>query len=255
MRINDYLTDDTSLISAYKKNECIAVYPGREEIFYKAFDINEFICERIGIIQNLNVNHYFLLSLSDSYGEIKYSTIKNNKNNNIKLGSYNFCTDKNKIYMPSSTGMDLYDVLEWPTTDSNREELANEILKLFAFDIYTWQTDRDYYNIKFEIDSKREFHLSTIYDFEESLDVSCLYDGIFVYDNALYKFQDLDDYFKIMDEFPIFKDYLKSYQDIDLCKEIKIMFDERNLDISKFPLDRYKRFEEESQKMLCKILK
>ena len=38
MRINDYLTDDTSLISAYKKNGCIAVYPGREEIFYKAFD-------------------------------------------------------------------------------------------------------------------------------------------------------------------------------------------------------------------------
>ena len=99
MRVKDYLTDNTSLISAYKKNSSMAFYPGREEIFYKAFDINELICERIGVIQNLNVNHYFLLSLDDSYGEIKYRTIKYRKNNNIKLGSFDFCTDKDKIYL------------------------------------------------------------------------------------------------------------------------------------------------------------
>lgn len=255
MKLRDYLTDDTSLISAYKRNSSMAFYPGREGIFYKAFDVNELICERIGVIKNLNINHYFLLSLDDFYGHINYGMISNRKDNNIKLGSYDFCIDKDRIYIPCSTGIDLYDVLEWPTTDSNREELTDEILQLFAFDIYTWQRDRNFYNIMFEIDSEREFHLSKIYDFGESLDICCLYDGIFYYDNALYKFRSVDDYLKLMDEFPKFREFLKSYQDIDLCKEIEVMFDERNLDISKFSLDRYKKFEEESQKMLCKILK
>ena len=254
MRLKDYLTDNTEFISAYKRNSSIAYYPGREKIFYKSFDINELICERIATIQNLNVNHYFLLSLDEFHGRVKYKNIKKN-NSILKLGSYDFCADLDRIYFPCSTGVDLYDVLEWPDNDDNRKELLDEILQLFAFDIYTWQRDRCFYNIMFEIDSESEFHLSKIYDFEESFDVNDSYDGIFHYDNSLYKFRNLDDYLKLMDEFPKFREYLMSYQGIDLEREIKHVFDERDLNINKFPMDQYKIFEEKSQKMLCKILR
>ena len=191
--------------------------------------------------------------LDDIYGVTSFKSVRDSDCSDIKVASYDFCINDEIYYMTCPPNVDFFDVLSWCPNEKNRLELADEILKLFALDTYTWQRDRCSYNIMFEIHSNGEFHLSKIYDFEESLSIDALYDNV-MYDNALYKFFNVDDYYKLFDIYPQFRKYLEDYQKIDLCKEITSMFLERDFDIKNFSLDKYKKFEEASQKMLCKIL-
>ena len=127
------------------------------------------------------------------------------------------------------------------------------MLELFALGIFIWEEDRFTYNIIFEKRSNGEIHLSKLFDFGDSLDNKLFPNG-FNYYNSLYDFENKEDYIKMMDLYPQFREYLKFYSNVSLVSEIEKICESRNLNIIEFPIEHYKRFEEASQKHLQKIL-
>ena len=248
------LTINTPYVRAKRKTELIAEYTGMPSIYHKDFDINEFIGEELAGIRGVNSVHYFpvLFDDIDSLLQIKdYSK----KRQNIRVGSFDFkvpgviySTGPNLPYYEESCTFD--DILYLCRDDKNREELINELLEIYALDIYSGQTDRPN-NIFYEFHPNGEIHISKLFDYEWSLDPNLK--EYYVADFHI--FRTISDYQKFIIKYPQFEIMLRSYLDVNLEEVIKKMARFRKFDLSRVDIDSYKRFDEKSHKKLEKILR
>lgn len=253
MEIFDHLTSDTLITVADYRNDSVATIPNKKRIFYKDFDINEFIGEKLADRRNIKTNHYFLLSFLEGLGEKKYKDIMSDYGSEkipIKIASFDFEVDQDQCLRYYN----FEEILEFCPTKKNREEFTKEVLEMFALDTYMGQVDRMRYNYMIQVDSNFDIHLGPLYDYECSLNIDYLDDKA-IYKNTLHKLDTIMDYKNTIDKYEYFYECLKSYLDVDLCSVIQDVFDDRKLDITGLELDKYKRFEEISQKLLSKILR
>ena len=248
------LTINTPVVRASMKNAGIALVRGKPEIYYKSFDITEFIGEQLASIRGVNSAHYEPIC----FGRYKKALSNIKRDNgiiNIKVGSYDFKKDDYQYigrvfgYFPEGWNM----WLEKCVDDDNRLAFINEHLEMYALDTYMGQYDRDH-NTIYEVRSSGELHLGPMFDYEGSLRIDSngkLPD----YCTYFHKFSLIDDYHKLMGQYPQFKDMLKSYYDVDLVKQIICMSEKRGFDLSEFDFEPYKEFDEASHKKLELILK
>lgn len=249
------LTPKTSIVCVTKKNDAIAEMPFMPEIYHKTFDINEFIGEELAEIREIKSAHYFPLSFSN-IKDVKNEKVPFNEDT-IRVGSYSF-REKGKAYLSASTltlGMDdisFDSILSQYNTEKNREIFLNENLEMFGLDIYMGQQDRPL-NCYYVYDETGEMHLSPLFDYENSLEM--LVEDDFEYRSDFAYFNSIDDYQEMMVKYPKFEEILRSYTDVQLIPTILFMGETRGFDLSKLDLEPYKRFEEQTQKRLEKILK
>ena len=146
--MNDYnlLKKNSPIVFANKKNDCIAtIHSSLPDVYYKTFDINEFIGEQLATIRDVKSNHYFPVSFSrDARNRLDdYSFCRNN----IKVGSFDFMKDGVEYFvapeLPFYFDKAPFDILlELCCNDQNRETLINENLEMMALDIYMSQSSR-----------------------------------------------------------------------------------------------------------------
>lgn len=251
----EVLTTNTSIMSCVKVNDIFAEVSGKRRIFHKDFDITEIIGEKLAGIRGIKSVHYFPGCFGDVSHVLRsdFSVMRDN----IRICSFDFVCE-NIIYLSpfllrniSKDRSHLEYLLSICQDDENRVIFINEVLELMALDIYMDQRDREG-NIMYKKENDGKLSLAPIFDYEcsfyEDDDETSYYECIFG------KFSCIDDYKKLMDKYPQFRNYLSSYLDVDLEKEIREMFNERNFEIRDFDIDFYKRCDERNHKRLEKIL-
>lgn len=256
--MNDYklLRKNSPIVFANRQNDCIAtIHSSLPDIYYKNFDINEFIGEQLATIRNIRSNHYFPISFCrDARKNLgNYSFCRNN----IKIGSFDFMKDGVQYYtavdFPYYFGKEPFEtLLELCLNDQNRIEFINENLEMMALDIYMSQWDRGG-NTLYEFYPNGEIHLAPVFDYEASMDKMDACD--FDYTSDFFQFLTIDDYQEMMVKYPQFKDMLQTYLDTDLESQLRSMCRSRQFNFSSIDLDSYRRYDEVSHKKLEKILK
>ena len=137
--------------------------------------------------------------------------------------------------------------------DNNRMSFINEHLEMYALDTYMGQYDR-LYNTIYEFRPNGELHLSKLFDYESSLYLDA--DGTVPnYITGFHKFSSINDYHKLINKYPQFEVMLRTYCDVDLVEVINQMCLKRGFNQNFLDFDKFKRFEEASQKKLELILK
>ena len=252
--MQDYkiLNNCTPVVYATKQNSSIATIPFKPQIYYKTFDITEFIGEKLATLMGVRTNHYFPVCLD------KKKLVKRYNGNNLFVGSFDFMqpnilykmAESLPFYYSSSLCFDK--LLDSCCDDQNRADFIEENLKMFGLDIYMCQFDREG-NTLYEFHPNGEIHLAPVFDYEMSLegDISC----DFEYLSDFFCFMTIDDYWNVMDKYPQFRNILCGYLDIDLAEVVKAMAKERGFSLRHIDLDYYKRFDDVSHKRLEKILK
>ena len=244
----------TPFVLAKKKNEAVATFPGMPLIYHKDFDLNEFIGEELAKVRGVRSVHYFPVLFDSIENSFK---IKNffDKCLTIRVGSYDF--KENGVMYVTGPNLRFYGkendfqlLLSMCLDDENKESFIDELLEVYALDIYSSQMDRPS-NIYYEFHFDGEVHVGKMFDFEQSFD-SEFED---YYESDFHIFREISDYQEFMVKFPSLRDKLKSYLDVDLERLIWKVCLSRKFDLSKIDMDRYKRFEEKTQKKLEKILK
>ncbi len=256
--MNDFklLRKNSPIVFATKKTDCIAmVHSNLPDIYYKCFDINEFIGEQLATMRELRSNHYFPVSFSCDARENldNYSFCRNN----IKVGSFDFMKEGRKYFaasqLPFYFDRESFDtLLEFCLNDQNRAELIDENLEMMALDIYMSQWDRGG-NTYYEVFPNGEIHLAPIFDYEASMDKMDASD--IDYTSDFFQFLTIDDYHEMMVKYPQFKDMLQSYLDTDLESQLRSMCRNRQFNFSSIDIDSYRRYDEVAHKKLEKILK
>ena len=252
----DILTINTPVIKASRKNSVIALVRGKPQIYHKEFDITEFIGEKLASIRGVKSVHYFPICFGNYRRSLLDSKVSNDRDN-IRVGSYNFKLKGIKyvssLYVHSyysSQGLEHF--ANSCPTELNRLNLINEHLEMEALDTYMGQKDRRA-NIYYEYHLNGEIHLAPLFDYENSM-FELLKDEVY-YSNDFHEYKCIDDYKRKIDIYPQFGEYLSSYMDVDLVRQIEAMALERGFDLTNFDLEPYKRFDESTHKKLELILK
>ena len=194
--------------------------------------LNELIGEFLGHYLNIDTIHYEIASLKDEYGLASESFIKpHNKYIFFKdLGLFNNFANLDN----------LIEIRRKCKDDKNYSELVTEILKLTAIDLYMGQADRSMGNFQFRKE-KKELHLATIYDFEES------FNDVYK-DHYASNLLGLDlDKLKVYPELKMMVDDLLT---IDVDKMLEQIEDERKILIPSKRKAYYKDFIEERKLLL-----
>ena len=144
----------------------------------------------------------------------------------------------------------IWNLLNCCPLDENKCQLLNEILEMFALDVYMGQKDRNHWNFIFE-KYDNNIHLGPLYDYEYSFG---RIDDNISYKNPLYNFCCTDDYEILYNIFPQFLDNLKFYEKLDLISIINEIGTELKLNLKNSDIEYYKSQEELSQKVLQKII-
>lgn len=256
--MHDYklLKKNTPVVFAKKQNAAIAtIHPSLPDIYYKSFDITEFIGEQLASVRGVRSNHYFPvcfdLTLRDCIENPIYYR------NNMKVGSFDFkkpgVTYETALSLPYYYDKDSFLILlDRCCSDQNREEFINENLEMFALDIYMSQWDRGG-NTFYEFHPNGEIHLAPVFDYESSMNKLDAKD--LDYTSDFFQFLSLDDYHEMMIKYPQFKEMLQTYLSVDLEGQLISMARNRNFDISGIDMDSYRRYDEVVHKKLEKILK
>lgn len=229
-------------------------------MYIKNFNHAEFIGESLCNIKNIKCAHYFLVGVGlkkedrmANYGDIK------DKSYDIRIGSCDF-KDKDHAYfsinctniLEPSEGLNL--VLGMCPNEDNKNELMDEIIRMFALDVFMGQQDRYFNNMIFSSDDIGNIHLANLYDFEISLK-STYIDPDFIYKNDLHSFKDIDSFRKFIYRFPRLGEELESYLDIDLVKTATFSYDVRNLDFPEHIIKYLKSFEDNRKTLIKRIIK
>ena len=250
----DIINNSTPIFFARKKNDCIATISGLPLIYHKEFDLNEFIGEELARIRGVNSVHYFPLLFENRE---KVFGINNyfDKCLAIRVGSFDF-KEAGVQYL---NACDLISKGEYSTLEfllslcpnvENREEFLDELLELYALDIYCAQTDRPS-NIYYEIRQDGSIHVGKLFDYEQSFDSSL---GEY-YASDFHLFNSIDDYQEFMVKYPSLKEKLTSYLDVDLARVVRKVADSRRFSLDGWYIDTFSRFDEVTHKKLEKILK
>lgn len=256
--MHDYrlLKKNTPIVFAEKKNDSIAVISsGLPDIYYKSFDINEFIGEQLASVRNIRSNHYFPLCFDfNNRGRGEKS---NFDRKNIMVGSFDFMKEGIRYFTAPMLpfyydGASFSTILDMCNGDKNREEFVNENLEMLGLDVYMSQYDRKG-NAYYEFYPNGEIHLAPVFDYEASLDK---FDAKkFEYASDFFQFMTIDDYQEMMVKYPHFREILQSYLDVDLVGQLILMARNRKFDITGIDFESYKRYDEVIHKKLEKILK
>ena len=256
--MDDYsvIGKNTPLVYADKRNASIAtIYACLPDIYYKRFDIREFIGEQLATIRNVRSNHYFPLCFDRNFK----SNLRNGSANtfSLKVGSFDFMSSdviyKTAPMLSFYFEKDSFSILlDKCSSDENRLQFINENLEMFALDIYMSQCDRGG-NTFYEFHPNGEIHVAPVFDYEMSLNKV---DGkdIF-YTSDFFQFLTIDDYQEMMCVYPQFREMLESYLDVSLRGQILSMARSRKFLISGIDLEYYERYDEIAHKKLEKILK
>ncbi len=254
--INECMNYETpiKLVSDKKKSLFGKTEP---KIFFKNFNHAEFIGEELCNIRNIRCTHYFMAGLtrfkvnkSLKRGEVdKY-------NPTIGIGSYDF-TDNNKQYkriddyeVRANNGFE--SMLKHAKNEENKKQLCRDMLEMIALDIYMGQVDRSAVNIMFEEDKEGNIRLAPLYDFEYSLNSTLLDDSIYTSD--LYSFDTFEDCKEFIKKYPLFRDILASYLNINLVEVISRCYSRRGLNIPSDKWNFYMDFDQKQKEKIQKIL-
>ena len=250
----DIINDSTPVIVAKKINEGLAEISGLPIIYHKDFDINEFIGEELALMSGVGTVHYFPLVFDK---KDKFFTIKNyfDRCEALRVGSFDFKEPgvmycDNSSLFPSDAKRSFELLLSLCDSDEKREKFIDELLDLYALDIYSGQTDRPG-NIYYEIHTDGSVHVGRMFDYEQSFDFG---DDEY-YGTDFHTFESIDDYQEFMVKYPALKTKLEGYRGVEIDKVIRKMAISRRFDISGLDMDRYKKFDYETHKKLEKILK
>ena len=261
MDILNCISEDTKINICHPKTIGIAQGNGNKDIYYKRFNFNEFIGEKLANKKKIKTNHYFLtyidMKLESEIGQVSYSSINKQYIKggfNLQIGSYNFRENGIEYYSLQNL-IDLekdniWNLLNCCPLDENKCQLLNEILEMFALDVYMGQKDRNHWNFIFE-KYDNNIHLGPLYDYEYSFG---RIDDNISYKNPLYNFCCTYDYEILYNIFPQFLDNLKFYEKLDLISIINEIGTELKLNLKNSDIEYYKSQEELSQKVLQKII-
>ena len=229
------------------------------KVYFKSFNHAEFIGEELANIRNIRCTHYFIAGLTKfkinetlKYGKVdKYSST-------IGIGSYDF-TDKEKKYKYLTDyevkANNMFEsMLNNAKSEENKKQLCRDMLEMLALDIYMGQADRSDVNIMFEEDRDGNIRLAPLYDFEHSLNSTCV-DQNSIYTSSLYSFKTIDDCKEFIRKYPMFRDILASYLDVNLVDVISRSYSRRGLTIPSDKWNFYVDFDKKQKEKIQKIIK
>ena len=201
-------------------------FNGSDDITTKFRFVNELIGEELSNIMELDTIHYEIARI----------------NNHLGLASKAFTDKKNRYYFIQDLNipadcMNLRNferLREICKTDEEYETVKNEILKLFAIDIYMNQTDRKFKNLQIKKE-QRKLHLAPVYDYEKSFQNP---------EEQIYKscFARIDLSTKIDEEIPNLKDNLDTLFDLDINDVLETIEDDKKIIIPDNLKEHYKSF-------------
>lgn len=263
--INECLRDDTGiyLIRDEPWKSCRKHFFSRSDeprIFVKNFNHAEFIGETLCNMKNIKCVHYFVagVGLKKENRIVNYSDIKG-KGYDIKIASSDFKDSEHTYFsincrtnLEPFNGLEL--VLGLCPSEDNKNELTEEIIKMFALDVFMGQQDRYFNNMIFSSDVMGNIHLANLYDFEISLK-STYIDSDFIYKNDLHTFKDIDSFKDFMHKYPRLREELESYLDIDLVDTAIFSYDLRNLNFPEHIAKYLKDFEDDRKILIKQIIK
>ncbi len=246
------ITNETPIIFPTKVNRNKAVTLDGKSMFYKKFDVVEFIGEHLAEKYGVRSAKYFPISFI-SQEEFEFLPLEKRI---LYTGSIDFNSDdinyKRARSMKFYYREDNFDVLLSKCLDNeNRFEFFDDNLDMFALDIYMGQLDRvDNTLYGFTRDGK--VVLSPCFDYEISLKSGNVDSA--VYESDFFRFMKYSDYDKFIKLHPEFKGKLERYLDVNLVSEIEEMADERKFSLDGIDMQRFREFDEQSHKRLVKIL-
>ena len=261
MDLSECLTEDSEifLISNRPKKKSIRDETRPVKIFHKDFNHAEFIGEELCAIHNIRCAHYFIVGVGEFdlrrmsfYGDITpteydFQIASNDfKRPNRKyhyLRQYQFDKHMNKFSM----------MLEKTKDEENEHKLCVEMLNLIALDIYMGQVDRYNENIMFEEDKNGILRLAPLYDFERSLKQNYIGEDT-IYDSELYSFPNIEECKKFIKRYPMFRDILASYLDVDIQEITQRAYNRRGLIVPESKWEFYKSFETKRKEIINKIV-
>ena len=248
----DIICEQTPVVFATRVNETMAEIKGLPQIYHKVFDLNELIGEELAGIRGIKSAHYFPVMFQSRKANFAITNYFE-KCDQIRIGSFDFKKTgisyiSGSEFAGAKYGFDF--LLSFCPNEKNRQTVINELLEIYALDIYSSQGDRPG-NLYFEVHPNGEIHVAEMFDYEQSLE-----DDIFNYYYAsdFHRFDTVDDYQKFIKQYPQLREMLKSYLDLDLMRLIKRVGRSRRFDLSKINLEGYARYSEVAQKKKKKIL-
>ena len=259
--INECMNYDTPIKLVCNRPKKPLFGKAEPKVFFKNFNHAEFIGEELCQIRNIRCTHYFMAGLT---GFKVNKTLKRGEidkyNPTIGIGSYDF-TDRSKEYkrindyeVRADNGFE--SMLENTKNEENKRQLCREMLELLALDIYMGQVDRSEVNFMFEEDQAGNIRLAPLYDFEYSLSKNLLRMGNSdIYTSALYSFDTIEDCQEFIRKYPMFRDILASYLDVNLVDVISRSYSKRGLTIPSDRWNFYMNFDNKQKEKIQKIIK
>lgn len=258
--INECINYDTPVRLVCEKEKKPLFGKAEPKIYFKNFNHAEFIGEELCGIRNIRCAHYFIAGLTKfkinktlKRGEIdKYSP-------SIGIGSYDF-TEKDKNYkriddyeVRANNGFE--SMLKHTKNEENKKQLCRDMLEMIALDIYMGQVDRSTINFMFEEDGQGNIRLAPLYDFEYSLSKNLLRMGNSdLYTSDLYSFDTIEDCQEFIGKYPMFRDILSSYLNVNLVEVISRSYSRRGLTIPSNRWNFYMDFDKSQKEKIQKIL-
>lgn len=257
--INECLTNNTPIKLVNVDNKRSLFEPVEPKVYFKKFNHAEFIGEELANIRNIHCSHYFIAGLTRFRinKTLPCSTI-DKYSPTIGIGSYDF-KNSNKNYKLISE----YDVrddngfesmLKHAKDEDNKRLLCRDMLELLALDLYMGQVDRSNVNVMFEEDKVGNVRLAPLYDFEYSLN-NIYHDFNSISNNSLYSFDNIDECKEFIGKYPMFRDILGSYLNVNLVDVISRAYNKRGLLIPSDRWNFYIDFDHSQKEKIKRIVK
>ena len=263
VHLDECLTNQTPIYVTTKvipKKSLIRRTERPRKVFMKKFNPAEFIGEELCRIRDIRCSHYFIAG-------INYYTLKDpiwyedavKRCSDFQIASKTNHRKGYQYHSVSHYGFAAYDhnlfekMLDQTPDEENRKQLCKELLELMALDIYMGQTDRYAFNYEFEEDAEHHIHLAPVYDFEHSVNPQFLNKGDICFGD-LYSFRTIEDCKEFIRKYPMFRDILSSYLDVDLEYVVRDAFGRRRMKMpeNKYPI--YREFDQERKELIKSIV-
>ena len=290
MDLSECLTEDSEILiieNSKKRRIRRKKEPQRTKIYHKPFNHAEFIGEELCAIHNIRCTHYFLVGVGgyflgnknavpneDGFHMASYDFLKPAgeydlqrmvyygdivpKDYDFYIASYDFHRPGREYhylreYFDNDDVDKFSEMLSKAKDSENEEKLCREMLQLMALDIFMGQIDRCDENIIFEETEDGNLRLAPLFDFERSLKLGYLSDST-ICGGELYSFSSIDECKRFIKGYPLFRDILGSYLDIDLKEVIERAYHRRSLTIPDDKWQYYQELESKRKELIRRIV-
>lgn len=257
--INECLTSDTPVKLVNSDNKKSLFEKKEPQVYFKRFNHAEFIGEELANIRNIRCTHYFIAGLTRFKINKTLSKSKTDKYNpTIGIGSFDF-KEKDKTYKYINEYEKLANngfesMLGNAKSEENKKQLCKDMLEMLAIDIFMGQADRSEVNIMFEEDKNGNIRLAPLYDFEHSLNSTCQNSNK-LYESSLYSFDNINECREFIKKYPIFREILASYLNVNLTDVISRSYNKHGLVIPSDKWEYYMDFENKQKEKIKSIVK